>query len=504
MGSLGTVFISYSHDSKEHVLRVLDLSNKLRSEGIDCVLDQYENSPSEGWPKWMDKNIRNSQFVIMICTEPYYRRVMGEEEPEKGLGVMWESKLIYQHIYNTGAENTKFIPVIFSQSHRSYIPTPLQSATYHCVETQEGYDDLYSCLRNKPKVYKPELGKLRALPIKPVKTNPLMHLTDPKNDNLTEKEPREEAKDLIALFLGIFLFLLLPSVALFGGWLMGCLLAFLSSLGITFLFRDKLIRFVVALMSFFGSRLWIVGFILLFISVVVLVIQGWLPPEPISPPLSKEPLDELRPTFEDDFSNEEESNKLWEFALAPSDLMKAFSLTIEDEAMRVDVEFDDYYLASVYTKQNDFNNFIAEFEAAFKDVETNNTAEIAFVLPREPNKKYYVVLFGHNGQIEIAEFACPNDQVCFYQKNANTHCQEDYAAEDGFNHFQIYANEGDYRLYVNDPDREMPVCEFQDEDMVTLNGTIGIGVRGSPDTEVSVVFDNVEVYEFVYSEESNE
>jgi SEFIR domain len=42
------VLISYSHDSLAHLDRVLTLSNKLRTEGIDCILDQYEESPSEG------------------------------------------------------------------------------------------------------------------------------------------------------------------------------------------------------------------------------------------------------------------------------------------------------------------------------------------------------------------------------------------------------------------------------------------------------------------------
>ena len=74
------VFISYSHDSVDHVKRVLDLSNRLRSEGVDCALDQYEVSPPEGWPRWMDKKIRDAKHVILICTEPYYKRVMGEEE----------------------------------------------------------------------------------------------------------------------------------------------------------------------------------------------------------------------------------------------------------------------------------------------------------------------------------------------------------------------------------------------------------------------------------------
>ncbi len=113
MTQLGEVFIRYSHDNVVHVKQVLDLSGKLRSEGIDCVLDQYETSPFEGWLRWMmDKKIRNAQFVLMICTENYYKRVMGEEEHSKGLGVKWEGNLIYQHIYNSGVQNIKFLPNI--------------------------------------------------------------------------------------------------------------------------------------------------------------------------------------------------------------------------------------------------------------------------------------------------------------------------------------------------------------------------------------------------------
>lgn len=187
MADIGEVFISYSHDDVEHVQRVLELSNKLRSEGINCILDQYEVSPPEGWPCWMDKKIRDAQFVLMICTEFYYKRVMREEEPGKGHGVLWERNLIYQHIYNAGSENTKFIPVIFDTAHRAHIPTPLQGATYYCVNTQEGHDDLYFRLLNKPKAEKSELGKLRPLPEKPVKTNPIMYLTGPIDVDLWNK-----------------------------------------------------------------------------------------------------------------------------------------------------------------------------------------------------------------------------------------------------------------------------------------------------------------------------
>ena len=161
------VFISYSHDSKEHQDRVLDLSNKLRSEGIDCSLDQYEDSPPEGWPKWMDRNVKKSDFVLVVCTETYYKRVDGTDD--KGNGIKWESTLIYQHLYNAGTNNTKFIPVIFQDGEFKHIPEPLQGSTFYNVDDSEEYDKLYWRLRGV-KTTKPELGKLRELPEKERKT----------------------------------------------------------------------------------------------------------------------------------------------------------------------------------------------------------------------------------------------------------------------------------------------------------------------------------------------
>lgn len=158
-----TVFISYSQDSPEHCSRVLVLSDQLRKEGVDCALDQYEDSPPEGWPKWMDRQIENSDFVILICTEIYHRRVMDKEQKGKGLGVRWESTLTYQHIYDAGGENSRFIPVLFQPSDAKYIPTPLAGSTHYCIDSGDSYDDLYRRLTRQPKTTKPKLGKLRAL-----------------------------------------------------------------------------------------------------------------------------------------------------------------------------------------------------------------------------------------------------------------------------------------------------------------------------------------------------
>jgi WD40 repeat protein len=154
------VLISYSHDSPEHEQRVLTLANRLRTDGIDCTIDQYVIVPEEGWPLWMERQIRDSNFVLMVCTETYLKRVLGEEQPGKGLGVRWEGNLIYNAIYSARVMNTKFIPLLFVVGEASHIPTPLQGTTFYEPFTEAGYEKLYRRLSNQPQAIKQEMGKL--------------------------------------------------------------------------------------------------------------------------------------------------------------------------------------------------------------------------------------------------------------------------------------------------------------------------------------------------------
>jgi predicted RecB family nuclease len=80
------VFISYSHDSPTHEAKVLALANRLRGDGIDAVLDQYESFPPGGWIQWMKRQVRDAQFILVVCTETYRRRADGDEKAGVGLG----------------------------------------------------------------------------------------------------------------------------------------------------------------------------------------------------------------------------------------------------------------------------------------------------------------------------------------------------------------------------------------------------------------------------------
>lgn len=158
------VLISYSHDSPEHLARVLALSDQLRAEGVDSQVDQYETSPPEGWPRWTWNQVEWADFVLVLCTATYHRRFRGLEEKGKGHGVNWEGIVITQDLYDAAARNTKFIPVVFSDEEAAHIPVILRGSTFYVVSTEEGYEALYRRLTNQPRTQKPGLGKRRPLP----------------------------------------------------------------------------------------------------------------------------------------------------------------------------------------------------------------------------------------------------------------------------------------------------------------------------------------------------
>jgi hypothetical protein len=163
--SAKTVFISYSHDSDEHRKRVLALSERLRADGIETLLDQYVNgSPSQGWPRWMLDQLDAANAVLVVCTETYYRRFRGHEEPGKGKGVDWEGALITQEIYDRRSQTLKFVPVFLSAAAEDWIPEPLRSTTHYALTSEFGYQGLYDFLLEQAGVQPGPVGTLKPKP----------------------------------------------------------------------------------------------------------------------------------------------------------------------------------------------------------------------------------------------------------------------------------------------------------------------------------------------------
>lgn len=157
-----SVFISYSHDSDDHRRRVLGLSERLRSDGIDTCLDQYVNgTPREGWPRWMMNQVDDAEFVLVVCTPTYYRRFRGREVEGVGRGADWEGAIITQQIYDSRSTGTKFIPVIFDPCDTVCVPDPLRGRTCYTVSSEAQYHALYDVLLGQAAVPPAPLGPLR-------------------------------------------------------------------------------------------------------------------------------------------------------------------------------------------------------------------------------------------------------------------------------------------------------------------------------------------------------
>lgn len=154
-----TVFISYSHDSLEHTNRVLEFSDRLIRDGVNCILDQYTPAPKEGWVKWMTNNLENSDYIITVCTSLYNERIKGNQLSARGNGVRFESLLTLQSLYENGSINRNIVPVVFNEKDTIFIPSPFKSFRYYSLDSNMGYEELYRHITNQPKIMKPKLGE---------------------------------------------------------------------------------------------------------------------------------------------------------------------------------------------------------------------------------------------------------------------------------------------------------------------------------------------------------
>jgi tetratricopeptide (TPR) repeat protein len=194
------VFISYSHDSPERAQHVLELAERLRKDGVDAQLDQYvAGTPPEGWPRWMQNQLDWAEFVLVVCTETYYRRFRGHEEPGKGKGADWEGNLVTTEMYNAKSRTTKFAPVFFDRPDEQFIPEPLRGYTQYLLNSEENYAKLHAFLTGQAGVTPGEIGSLKALarnlvePLRfdvsdmPARQLPLLNLPD-RNPFFTGRE----------------------------------------------------------------------------------------------------------------------------------------------------------------------------------------------------------------------------------------------------------------------------------------------------------------------------
>jgi SEFIR domain/Effector-associated domain 7 len=196
------IFISYSHDSEAHTDRVLELADRLRQDGIDANIDQYEQAPSQGWQRWMLNEIEDAQFVLIICTEQYDRRFRGKEESGKGKGATWEGTIVTQELYDSQGRNLKFIPVLLNSNNEGFVPIPLRSSNIYKLDRENGYELLYRRLTDQHETPAPPLGTVTKLPVRDRGQNTGENSSSETKTNSTPTQPSTtnfSKKSIVAL-----------------------------------------------------------------------------------------------------------------------------------------------------------------------------------------------------------------------------------------------------------------------------------------------------------------
>ncbi len=137
-------FISYSWDNDEHKNWVRDLASRLRGDGIDVTLDQWHLVPGDQLPEFMERAVRESDYVLIVCTHKYKER----SNKRQG-GVGYEGDIITAE-FMTSRNPRKFIPILKQQSWTDSAPNWLLGKYYIDLSSspylQKYYDDLLTTL----------------------------------------------------------------------------------------------------------------------------------------------------------------------------------------------------------------------------------------------------------------------------------------------------------------------------------------------------------------------
>ncbi|WP_295432699.1 metallophosphoesterase [uncultured Thiodictyon sp.] len=125
------VFISYAQHSQRHSAAVLAVATALADDGIAVELDQFHSAEMLHWPRWCEEQLRpeRSDFVLMVCSAEYRRRIQNQVNWDEGRGVFWEGQLIYNALY-LAKDNKRYVPVLLDDEPQTSIPDVMGGWTF--------------------------------------------------------------------------------------------------------------------------------------------------------------------------------------------------------------------------------------------------------------------------------------------------------------------------------------------------------------------------------------
>lgn len=154
-----TVFISYSHDDESHKDWVLQLATRLRSNGLNILLDRWNLKLGQDLASFMERGLSSSNRIVSICSESYVIKAN-----DRNGGVGYEKQIMTAEMMPDLNKNW-VVPVIKNNSAVKKTPTFLDGKLYVSFENESLYESSYEKLLR-------ELLDEPVLPIPPIGENP--------------------------------------------------------------------------------------------------------------------------------------------------------------------------------------------------------------------------------------------------------------------------------------------------------------------------------------------
>ncbi|MDQ6478860.1 toll/interleukin-1 receptor domain-containing protein [Dyadobacter sp. LHD-138] len=156
------VFISYSWTTLSHEEWVINLAERLVSDGVDTTIDKWDLKEGQDKYDFMESMVKSPEIdkVLIILDRKY-----SEKADQRSGGVGTETQIISPQVYNNVSQE-KFIPIVAERNEegKGYFPTYLESRIYVDLSDQDTFEENYEKLiRNifgKPAYSKPQLGKM--------------------------------------------------------------------------------------------------------------------------------------------------------------------------------------------------------------------------------------------------------------------------------------------------------------------------------------------------------
>ncbi|WP_442577142.1 toll/interleukin-1 receptor domain-containing protein [Microbacterium sp. F51-2R] len=154
-------FLSYAWSGPAQLARVKTFADRLLGNGIDVLLDIYDNRPGHDLAAFMERTVTDDSvgFVLVIADRAYATKA----DARQG-GVGTETQLISQEVYNR-IDQEKFVALIFERDEHGhpYLPAYMKSRHYIDFTDADAFeaslDELVRHIYGEPKYVKPALGR---------------------------------------------------------------------------------------------------------------------------------------------------------------------------------------------------------------------------------------------------------------------------------------------------------------------------------------------------------